>query len=66
MVNHGDVNCYLDVNLPQVVAEVVSAAAAAAAAAVGYQNTPEDDRAMFVPPLYRRRGDRGTTSGGEN
>lgn len=64
MVNHGDVNCYLDVNLLQVVAEVVSAAAAAAA--VGYQNTPEDDRAMFVPPLYRRRGDRGTTSGGEN
>ena len=63
MANHGDVNCYLDVNLPQVVAEVVSAAAAAA---VGYQNTPEDDRAMFVPPLYRRRGDRGTTSGGEN
>lgn len=61
MANHGDVNCYLDVNLLQVVAEVVSAAAA-----VGYQNTPEDDRAMFVPPLYRRRGDRGTTSGGGN
>ena len=65
MVNRrDDVNhCYLDVNLLRVAAEVVSAAAVDA---VGCRNTPEDDRAMFVPPLCRRRDDRGITSGGGN